>query len=382
MLNRNRSGLKKAICLAALCVLLLFSFNSAANAHAYSSSYSTLTLTKEQTELSFAIDSLSALELAGEPLNTGNTLDQAQFERIKERLESVIQAKLRLKVDDADVSWLRLERFELNLAGSKGPKVELTALFPPVAASQSLAVVDELYLNDAATNYVNLLSVHYGGQTSSAALHGADRTWTMELTADDYAGLEQDSSSNAQAAGGWKSFFELGMHHILSGYDHLLFLFSLLIARQSFKQYAALITSFTIAHSLTLTLTVLDIIDVPGWIVEPAIALSICYVAIDNMIRKQMNYRWVITFLFGLIHGMGFADILKEMEIPRQNLAVNLISFNLGIEAVQLIIVALILPPLYWLNRWKYAKPVLMTGSAAAFMFGGIWFVQRVFFDS
>ncbi|NOU98731.1 HupE/UreJ family protein [Paenibacillus planticolens] len=179
---------------------------------------------------------------------------------------------------------------------------------------------------------------------------------------------------------GWYSFFNLGMEHILGGYDHLLFLFSLIIASQKFKQYASMITAFTIAHSITLTLTVLGIIHVPAWFVEPMIALSICFVAVDNVVRKQVNYRWVITFLFGLIHGMGFADLLVEMNLPKAQLATALISFNLGIETVQITIVGVLFPLLLLLHRWKFSKHAVYAGSIVAFVLGAIWLGERVFF--
>lgn len=119
-------------------------------------------------------------------------------------------------------------------------------------------------------------------------------------------------------------------------------------------------------------------IDVPGWIVEPLIALSICYVAVENIIRKKVSRRWVLTFFFGLVHGMGFADILKGMNIPSNQLAVNLVSFNLGIEAVQLAIVAVLLPLLLLLRRSRHDRKVMLAGSAAALLFGGIWLAERV----
>lgn len=170
------------------------------------------------------------------------------------------------------------------------------------------------------------------------------------------------------------------MNHILSGYDHLLFLFSLVVARQTFKQYTGMITAFTIAHSITLSLTVLGIIDVSPRIVEPAIALSICFVAIDNIIRKQVSHRWVLTFFFGLIHGMGFADILKGMNLPKSQLAVDLLSFNLGIEVVQITLVGVALPLLMMMHKWKFSRNAVIAGSALAFVLGGIWLSQRVFF--
>lgn len=177
------------------------------------------------------------------------------------------------------------------------------------------------------------------------------------------------------------SFFRLGMEHILTGYDHLLFLFSLLIARQTIKQYASVITAFTIAHCITLTLTVLDIIDIPSRIVEPAIALSICYFAIENIVKKEVKNRWLITFIFGLIHGMGFADLLKGMHLPKSSLGLNIFSFNLGIEVVQLGILVVLLPLLFMLQKWKHSARIVQTCSAAAFVFGGVWFTERIFFS-
>ncbi|MCK9860307.1 HupE/UreJ family protein [Paenibacillus sp. ATY16] len=176
------------------------------------------------------------------------------------------------------------------------------------------------------------------------------------------------------------SFLRLGMEHILTGYDHLLFIFSLLIARQTIKQYAAVITAFTVAHCLTLTLTVLDIINVPAMIVEPAIALSICYVAIENIFKKNVRNRWMITFVFGLIHGMGFADLLKGMHLAKNDLAFNIFSFNLGIEIAQLGILAVLLPLLLLIQKWKYSVGVVHFCSAVAFLLGGLWLTERILF--
>ena len=174
-----------------------------------------------------------------------------------------------------------------------------------------------------------------------------------------------------------------GMNHILEGFDHLLFLFTLLIARQSFKQYAALISAFTIAHSLTLTLTVIGWIDLSPNIVEPAIALSICYVAIENIIRKKLRTGWMMTFVFGLIHGMGFADILQEMNIPKHELAFDLISFNLGIEAVQLgIVVKLLRMHILFLQRWKMLRQAIQIGSYCSIYIRCYFVMRRHFMNA
>ncbi|MFC5651125.1 HupE/UreJ family protein [Paenibacillus solisilvae] len=391
-----RITVRCCICIVAVLALLLIPIERKVDAHAYSAGYTTLNLTKSNIEMIYALDELSVIELAGGDTNKNGMLEPEEFAVMKDELTALFEKNLSLNINNEIKDWTQIESFDMDRKGDV-TNVILKVIFPPASASQPISLTDNLYLNDTVTNYVNLVTINYGSQKSTSALSGKYRDWSIQLTENDYAGLQQDAlspqnssngqtdepqdeSSNApEVTSGWYSFFTLGINHILSGYDHLLFLFSLLIARQKFKQYAAMITAFTIAHSITLTLTVLGIINVSSSIVEPAIALSICFVAVDNIIRKQVSHRWVITFFFGLIHGMGFADILKVMDLPRSQLAVDLISFNLGIEAVQVTMVAILLPLLMLLHRWKFSRRTVIAGSSLAFMLGGIWLVQRVF---
>jgi hydrogenase/urease accessory protein HupE len=268
--------------------------------------------------------------------------------------------------------------------------------FPAFSPGETISYNDGFYANDTATNYVDLISAEYAGGTSENVLQGKDRVWTMLLTenqqeqqsAGNQTGTPDKSQNNtvtnnqvnATEASPWLSFFKLGTMHILTGYDHLLFLFALLLRKQTFKQYAAIVTSFTIAHSITLSLAVLGWVTLPSRFVEATIAFSICYVAIENIFRKRIRYRWTITFLFGLIHGLGFATILREMTIPKSHLASALISFNLGIEAIQLSIVLILLPLLWYLFKHKNSNRIIKYGSIVISFLGAIWFVQRLFF--
>ncbi|BBH18673.1 membrane protein [Paenibacillus baekrokdamisoli] len=396
---RIHAAWRFSICLMAVLILLLIlPFERKVDAHAYSAGYTTLSLTKSNIEMTYTLDELSVIELIGGDVNKNGMLEQEEFTAVKDQLLAMIKKNVIVQINNEVQDWTQLESIVLDRKGD-ATKVILKASFPPVSASQPISLSDNLYMNDAATNYVDLLTINYGKQKSTAALSGKNRVWAMQLTESDYGGLQQDmkspqnngsgqaegpkneASSSSEGISGWYSFFTLGINHILSGYDHLLFLFSLLIARQKFKQYAAMITAFTIAHSITLTLTVLGIIDVSPRIVEPAIALSICFVAVDNIVRKEVSYRWVLTFVFGLIHGMGFADILKEMDLPRSQLATDLISFNLGIETVQVTLVAILLPLLGLLHRWRYSRHAVTAGSTLALLLGGIWLAQRLFFN-
>jgi hydrogenase/urease accessory protein HupE len=148
-------------------------------------------------------------------------------------------------------------------------------------------------------------------------------------------------------------FLVLGIEHILTGYDHLAFLLALLIAGDSLRHNAKIITSFTVAHSLTLALATLGLITVPSTIVEPVIAASIVFVGLENLFRRRLAARWLVTFLFGLVHGLAFASVLRELGIGElgAGAAVPLLSFNLGVELAQIAIAALVLPLVWKLEQ-------------------------------
>ncbi len=186
-----------------------------------------------------------------------------------------------------------------------------------------------------------------------------------------------------QRSHSFSEFFVLGIRHILTGYDHLLFLFALLIVCQSFASIAKIVTCFTLAHSLTLALATLNIVQIPSRIIEPTIAASIVYVGLENIFRHgHPKGRWLLTFAFGLAHGFGFAGVLREMEIAKAgSVVVPLVSFNLGVETGQIAVAAVLLPLLWQLKRlpqfaprWVPACSVLV---AAA---GAYWFIERVCF--
>ena len=261
--------------------------------------------------------------------------------------------------------------------------VTLSFTYPGFKEGETATLLDGIFIEGKTSSvYTNFLKIDYDNQISESVLQGKNREWSMLLTASQQQQQANESTPVKPIAVtthvSWQSFLLLGMKHILTGYDHLLFLFALLLRKQTLKQYAAMITAFTLAHSVTLTLSVLGIVDLPSHIVEPLIALSICYVAIENIFRKKVSYRWALTFFFGLIHGLGFASILKEMAIPKSALAASLISFNVGIEIVQLGLILLVLPVLTWFQRQPSYKRGMITGSAVIFVLGAFWLVQRV----
>jgi hydrogenase/urease accessory protein HupE len=174
-----------------------------------------------------------------------------------------------------------------------------------------------------------------------------------------------------------RQFLFLGIEHILTGYDHIAFLIALVVIGLSFKEVLKTITAFTLAHSITLLLAALQIVSLNSRFVESAIALSICYVAAENLMKKKVNYRWVVTFCFGLVHGFGFASALKELIVGQSNLLISVVSFNMGVEIGQLMIISLILPILYLLQKKIPLRFITAGTSAAIFLLGFTWLVDR-----
>lgn len=184
----------------------------------------------------------------------------------------------------------------------------------------------------------------------------------------------------AQASRGAGSFFPLGIEHILTGYDHLLFLLALILCGGNLRQLLKIVTAFTLAHSVTLALAALDVVVLPGVFVESAIALSIAYVAAENLLpRFAVSRRWAVSFLFGLIHGFGFSSVLREIGLPRDNLLLALLNFNLGVEAGQAVVVLLLVPLLLKLRTRPWAPKLVAVASAGILVVGLALFVDRAF---
>ena len=199
-----------------------------------------------------------------------------------------------------------------------------------------------------------------------------------EKNGDSRSSCLQQGSAPASTFGG---FLALGLEHILTGFDHLLFLFALLLMAPGFRQALGIITSFTVAHSITLGLATLDVVHIPPSIVEPLIAASIVYVGVENLVRREgLRSRWVLTFAFGLVHGFGFAGVLREMGVSSAStgIATPLLAFNLGVETGQLAIAAAALPILWQARQApafvRYTMPLC---SLLVVALGTWWFLGR-----
>jgi HupE/UreJ protein len=180
-----------------------------------------------------------------------------------------------------------------------------------------------------------------------------------------------------------KTFIPSGTHHILIGPDHILFLIGLLLLGGSWLALVRIVTAFTIGHSITLSLAALNLVSPPASIIEPAIALSIVFVGADNLVRGDgRDLRAWAALAFGLVHGFGFANVLREFGLPREALGWSLFSFNLGVEIGQLAVVLLVASLLAGIRRRSelIGARVAIAGSVVVICAGTYWFVQRVFF--
>jgi hydrogenase/urease accessory protein HupE len=191
--------------------------------------------------------------------------------------------------------------------------------------------------------------------------------------------------AGVQAASTQSRFVEfllLGIRHIVTGYDHLLFLLGLLVVCRTPRSALLLITCFTIAHSLTLALSTFGLVDLPSRFVEATIAASILYVGIENLIQRDgaLPWRWVLAFAFGLIHGLGFATVLHDLGVSKSGVAalVPLVAFNSGVEVGQLAIAAMVLPILWRLEqRRAFVRVGIPACSVLVAVAGAYWLLER-----
>ena len=176
-------------------------------------------------------------------------------------------------------------------------------------------------------------------------------------------------------------FVAWGAHHIFIGFDHIAFLLALLLAVARIRQLLFIVTAFTVAHSLTILLAAFELVRLPPAITEALIAASIVYVAVENLLftRRPPGGRAVLAFVFGLVHGLGFAEVLRDrLDEIGGTIVAPVLAFNLGVELGQLVIVAVAFPLLLRLRARFGERPVLRAGSIGILVLGLVWLVQRL----
>jgi hydrogenase/urease accessory protein HupE len=201
--------------------------------------------------------------------------------------------------------------------------------------------------------------------------------FAMELT---------ESKVNPTFWGTAGEFLLWGMHHILIGFDHIAFLLALLLGTRKMGEMIRIVTSFTIAHSLTLLLAARDLIRLPSQVTESLIAASIVYVAAENYFIKEARWRWILTFAFGLVHGLGFSSMLRERLVDLDSVAMPVVWFNIGVELGQIAILLVAFPLLGWIRKGadepaseRRQTRLVRIGSAPILLLGLGWMADRIF---
>lgn len=340
--------------LAALCLA------PTASAHDFSTSYSKIRVEGSHVQIQFTLNLLDLHNGPKVDLNSDGAVSAEELDESIENIFAALKANYHVAAPDAPQRTI-VERYDF--------------------VTGNVVRLDLLYSFDHEVTDVKV----------SSTLHRitqADHRHLLQFGEDDdtrqgvidanhpFIKIDVNGRSFFETAG---DFVKLGIEHIFTGYDHLAFLVGLLLMTTTLLQLVKVVTSFTVAHSVTLAIATFGLVSLPPRLIESLIALSIAYIAIENFTGKTLVHRWKITFLFGLVHGFGFSNVLKEMELTRKTLAISLFSFNAGVEIGQLIFVCIVFPLVFYVTASRWKQQFLSATSLAIMALGFYWFVQRAF---
>jgi hypothetical protein len=247
--------------------------------------------------------------------------------------------------------------------------IEVVVLYACAAPIRHLSIRDGIDAVLGADHHT-IADIQWPGGAKQVVFEKEHRLVSIAITG--------NAAPERRAAGTFVSYLGLGVEHILLGFDHLLFVVALILPGGRLLSLVAIVTAFTVAHSITLALSVLGLVTLPTQIVEPVIALSIAYVAFENLTMKSVvSRRWAVSFLFGLVHGFGFAGALAEVGLPASGLAAALVGFNLGVEAGQALIIGVLLPLIIWLQRFPWEPRLTKVSSIAIMAVGLVLLAER-----
>jgi len=357
-------------------IFLFWAWAAPANAHKASDSY--LALSVQGNRLSGQWDiALRDLDFAvGLDADGNGEITWGEVKAKHQEIAAYALGRLAIAADGAACPTTVIEHQIDSHSDGAYEVMRFAAECPLVPTSLSIKYK---LLFDVDPQHRGLLRLEAQGQTHTAVFSPDHETWRLE-----------GNSLGRQ----FLDFFQTGVWHIWTGFDHILFLCALLLPavlelrggrwqavanfRQALLDVIGIVTGFTIAHSITLSLAVLGFIALPSRLIESTIALSVIVAALNNLYPLIKKRLWVVAFVFGLVHGLGFANVLTDLALPTPALAVSLVSFNLGVEAGQLVIVAAFLPLAYWSRRsWLYPRLALGAGSLCIAALASIWLIER-----
>jgi hypothetical protein len=372
--------MKRHLRLALLSGLLVALWHGIAFAHKPSDSY--LKLAVEGAEISGQWDiALRDLDFAiGLDSDQDGAITWGEVKAKHAEIASYALSRLRLGPADAPCRLGLREHLMDNHSDGVYAVLRFAAECP---RAEDMLAVDYRLFFDIDPQHRGLLNLSAHGATTTAIFSVNEPSKALALAG---------TSETAQ----FLDYLREGVLHIWSGFDHLLFLLSLLLPavlvpaqagggwiaapgfRPAFWSVLKVVTAFTVAHSITLTLAALGLIGLPSRLVESAIAISVVLAALNNIRPVVYGGRWLIAFCFGLIHGFGFASVLIDLGLPQHSLLLALVAFNLGVEAGQLAIVLAFMPLAYGLRETQlYRRGVLVGGSSLVAAIATLWLIQR-----
>lgn len=363
----------RLLCLASL------AFPGWLAAHPGSESFMTLEVSGEHLEGELKIKLLDLRRAFEMDADGDGLISWPEIKQRKSEIEDYEQARLRVLINGEELP-LRFQRFRYGTQDGEDVIASQFAVDAPEPIRQ-LDIGYALFF-DIDLQHESFARIVWEGSPGREAVFSVGSAY-------------QSFSGSAEAARGFLQFLRSGIWHIWIGYDHILFLIALLIpavyqrrgrGREPVARLApalwrvtAIVSAFTLAHSITLSCAMLGWIELPGRLVESAIAVSVFLAALNNFLPTTAGGRgaW-LAFAFGLLHGFGFAGVLGELDLGVGQLWRPLLGFNLGVEVGQLAIVAVYFPLAYWLRRTRfYRLGVLYAGSAAVCLCALFWFFQR-----
>lgn len=362
-------------------VLLGLTFTLTARGHDPGISMAQMNLRAGALEITTGFAPADVELLLPAQLRTERIWTEVEFEAARDQLRALAP---KLWSVEAGGSTVPPRETRVELLPGDNVSFHLVYSLPPRAAEKlTLRSPKVLELPPAHRQFV-IVSDERGSMLTRKLLSARDVALEVPLGGAATPAGEPSGESNTAGPTFWE-FVKLGVVHIWLGYDHLLFLFALLVVCRSFRSIVTIITCFTVAHSLTLALATLDVVRLPGRLVEAAIAASIVFVGVENLWRRgeEPAGRWALTFAFGLVHGFGFATVLRELGVGQSNegIVLPLFAFNAGVELGQVAIAGVVLPLVWWLRRNEaFVRRGVPALSALVAIAGSYWLVQRTVF--
>lgn len=356
-------------------VAMQFACAMIARAHNPDTSYARIRLGSDEVETRLTYDIFTLQKITDLDANRDQRVTRDELKAAATVIEKFLRAHVAMEINTnaAGLGEMDAPRFPQDAGDAIEAKewhtqnglIYFTFHKPVLEMPQDVSITFDFF-DQFGERHAVLGTFEKGGQTTEVSFNRAEPDYLFDT------GFVPSHSSRLL------KFLKLGVHHIFLGYDHICFLVALIVVSR-FKELIKIVTSFTVAHTVTLMLAAMQIVTLPTRLIESGIALTIVYVAAQNFWLKPDAHRWKLTFAFGLIHGFGFANVLRELGLPTSGTVRCLLSFNVGVELGQLVIVCVLLPVTAILGKWTHGGIAKRLVSVPIVLLGAGWFVERAF---